>query len=163
MSHDAGSADGGPVRPAVALAFALVAFVALAIAGLGLASLVLDADVIAVPGLGQIPGVAGMLLAAAGFAGALWLGVRVPHPSFATAAVTPVCAYLGEVGGVAIGALISGADAAAAFAAAGGVATGWPGLVLAAAGSVAGWGGVALVRTRASRPRWPWERDDDAE
>jgi len=31
--------------------------------------------------------------------------------------------------------------------------------VLAAA-AVAGWAGVALRRTRASRPRWPWEGDE---
>lgn len=160
MSRDAGSTNGGPVPPPVALAFALVAFVALAIAGLGLASLALDADVIAVRGLGQIPGVVGMLLAAAGFAGALWFALRDARPSFAASAVTALCAYLGEVAGVAIGALASGADAAAAFAAAGGVATAWPGLVVAGAGLVAGWGGIALVRNRAGRPRWPWERDE---
>lgn len=159
MTRDAG-AGGGPVAPALALVFAVVGFVALAIAGLGLTSLILDADVIQTPGLGQIPGVIGMLLATGGFAAALWFGLRAPHPTFWTALGTALCAYLGEVVGVAVGALISGRDPAAGFAAAGGVAIGWPGVVLALAGLVAGWGGIALVRTRAGRPRWPWERDE---
>lgn len=153
--------EGGPVAPAVALAFAVVGFVALAIAGLGLTSLALDADVIAVPDLGQMPGVVGMILATAGCAAALWSGVRAQHPSFWTAPIAALCAYLGEVAGVGAGALVSGADAGAAFAAAGGVAIAWPGLVIAVAGLIAGWGGVALVRTRARRPRWPWENDED--
>ncbi|WP_238707036.1 hypothetical protein [Microbacterium lushaniae] len=160
MSRDAGS-RGGPVAPAVALAFAVVGFVALAIAGLGLTSLILDADVIPTPGLGQIAGAIGMLLATGGFAAALWFGLRAEHPTFWTALGTAVCAYLGEIVGVAFGAVISGSGPAAGFAAAGGVAIGWPGAVIAGAGLVAGWGGIALVRTRAGRPRWPWERDED--
>jgi len=160
MTRDAGSGSG-PVAPLVALAFAVVGFVALAIAALGLTSLTLDADVIAIRGLGQIPGIVGMLLATGGFAAALWPGLRAEHPSFATALLTALCAYLGEVVGVAVGALLSGSDAAAALAAAGGIAIGWPGLVMAGTGLVAGWAGIALVRTRARRPRWPWERDED--
>ncbi|MGP3535884.1 hypothetical protein ACTU3I_13880 [Microbacterium sp. RD1] len=147
--------------PGLALAFAVVGFLALAIAALGVSSLVLDSDVIAVPGLGQIPGVVGMLLATAAFTGALWAGLRSPQPSFWTALLTALAAYLGEVVGVVGGALLTGADAAAAWAAAGWVAVGWPGLMIAGAALVAGWGGIALVRTRASRPRWPWERDDE--
>jgi hypothetical protein len=161
MARETEPAHGGPVSPPVALAFSAVAFVALAIAGLGIASLLLDADVIAVRGLGWIPGVVGMLLAVAGFCVAVWTGVRAEHPSYWTAPVAALSAYLGEVAGVVLGALLSGAGAGAALAAAGAVAAGWPGAVVAGAALVAGWGGVALVRTRAGRPRWPWERDDD--
>jgi hypothetical protein len=149
--------EGGPVSPPVALAFAVVSFVALAIAGLGVGSLLLDADVIDAPGGSQWPGVVGMLLATGGFAAALWSGVRAPHPSFWTAALTALGAFLGEVVGVTLGAALAGLDPATAVAVAGGVAAGWPGLVIAGAGGVCGWGGVALVRTRARRPRWPWE------
>lgn len=148
------------MRPPVALAFAVIGFVALVILGLGMTSLALDADVIAVRGLGQVPGVIGMLAAAAGFAGSLWIGVRSPHPSFWTAPVAALAAYLGEALGVLAGAVATGADLAAAVAAAGGIAVGWAGLVIGVAGLVAAWGGVALVRTRASRPRWPWEHDE---
>jgi hypothetical protein len=155
--------ESGPVRPPVALAFALIGFVALAIFGLGMTSLALDADVIAVPGLGQVPGVIGMLSAAAAFALALWVGLRAPHPSFWTAPIAALAAALAEAFGVLVGAVATGADLAAAVAAAGGVAVGWVGVVIAGAALVAAWSGVALVRTRSSRPRWPWERDDPEE
>ena len=67
---DAGSA--GPVRPPVALAFATIGFIALTICGLGITSLVSGEDVIATPGLGQIPGAAGVVCATLAFAGGLW-------------------------------------------------------------------------------------------
>ncbi len=52
-------------------------------------------------------------------------------------------------------------DAARTAAAIGGFATSWFAVVLASAALVAGWVAVALVRTGADRPRWPWERDED--
>lgn len=152
---------GGAVPPRLAVVFATVGFFALAVAGLGLASLFLNADVIGVRGLGQVPGATGMLLAAAGFAGALLLGLRAPHPSFWVGPIAALAAWLGEAVGVVVGGLVTGADPAAVVAAAGGVAVGWPGAVIAAAALVAGWGGVALTRAHGGRPRWPWERDDE--
>ena len=153
--------EGQGVRPAVALAMALIGFFALAIFGLGMTSLALDADVIAVEGLGPVPGVAGMLLASASFAGSLWWGLRSGSPTFGIVPIVAIATGRGEGGGVLVGAVISGAGAATGLAAAGGVVVGWPGLVIAAAALIAAWAGVALTRTRASRPRWPWERDDD--
>ena len=153
--------EGQGVRPAVALAMALIGFFALAIFGLGMTSLALDADVIAVEGLGPVPGVAGMLLASASFAGSLWWGLRSGSPTFGIVPIVAIATWLGEGVGVLVGAVISGAGAATGLAAAGGVVVGWPGLVIAAAALIAAWAGVALTRTRASRPRWPWERDDD--
>ena len=47
------------VSPPVAVAFAVVGFFALLIAGFGLLSLLSDAEVIPVPGLGQLPGAIG--------------------------------------------------------------------------------------------------------
>ncbi|WP_375385796.1 hypothetical protein [uncultured Microbacterium sp.] len=157
----AGPDQGGPVRPPLALGYAVVGFVALAICGLGLASLILDQDVISVRGLGPIPGVLGMIVATAAFSGGLWPALRRPRPSFAGALVAGLAAFLGYLAGVWIGGLFAGVDPAAVTAAAGRVATSWFGLVLAVAGCVAGWGGIALVRTRAHRPRWPWEGNED--
>jgi hypothetical protein len=154
---DAG-ASAGPVRPAVALGLVVVGFYALSIFGLGMTALALDADVIAVRGLGQIPGVLGMLLAGAGFAGTLWSVLRSGHPSYAPALLTALAAWFGEVVGVFVGAVVTSGDLALAIAAAGGIAIAWPGLVIAAAALIAAWAGIALVRTHASRPRWPWER-----
>lgn len=144
------------VRPLVALALSTVGFVALLIAGLGMLSLLLDQDVIAVRGLGQVPGVVGTLLAVAAFAGALWTAIR-RRPTYLGALGCAAASFVAYVAGVWLGAAASGSDLAAAAAAAGGVAGSWFGVVVGGAALVAGWGGVALVRTRAERPRWPWE------
>ena len=155
------SPEGGPVRPLVALAFALIGFVALLVCGLGIASLVTDQSVISAPGFGQFPGILGSIAAAAAFAGVLWTALRRRHPSFWAALWTAAAAFLGYLVGVAIGALFQGADPALTAAAVGRLATTWFGAVVVGAALVAAWGGIALVRTRARRPRWPWEGDDE--
>lgn len=152
---------GGPVRPLTALAFATIGFLTLVIFGLGMLSLLLDEDVIAVPGLGQLPGILATALAVGAFAGVLWGALKTRHPSFWASALTALAPFAAYVGGVWIGAVATGADVAAATSAAGGVATSWSGAVIAAAGFIAGWAGIALVRTRARRPRWPWEQSSD--
>jgi hypothetical protein len=173
--------NGGQVRPLTALAFATMGFVALAIFGLGMTSLVTGQDVIATPGLGQTPGITGMVLATLAFAAGLWAaigggggGTAVPgsapadadaastrHPSFWGAAWTTVACFLAYIGGVWLAALVTGSDLAVATAVAGRLATSWFGLVIAGAAFVCAWSGIALVRTRAHRPRWPWEDEYD--
>ena len=179
-----GDSSAGPVRPVVALVFATVGFVALLIFGLGMLSLVLDADVVEAPGLGPIPGVVATVLATAGFAGALWATLRrtgplVPgsapdagaavaddrsrpsQPSYGAALWAGLACALGYLAGLLFGAVLSGGDPAVAAAASGRIATSGFGVVIAAAGAMAGWGGIALVRTRGERPRWPWEDEFD--
>lgn len=157
-AHDDGS---GPVRPVTALVFATAAFVALLIFGLGMTSLALSEDVIATPGLGQVPGIAATVLATLAFAGGLWAAVRRSPASFWGSAWTAAGAYLAYVGGMWLAAVGSGADLAVATAVAGRIATTWFGVAVAAAAFVSAWGGIALVRTRARRPRWPWEDEFD--
>jgi hypothetical protein len=150
------------VTPPVAAVFASVVFIALSIATLGVVSLVLDADVIPVRGLGAVPGVIGQLVALGSFAGVLLWGLRATPPTYLTAVPCAVAAYVGEVAGVVIGALLSGADPARGLAAAGSVALGFAGPVVAVAGLVAALFGVLLLRARTNGPRWSWEDDEDA-
>jgi hypothetical protein len=191
MADDgAGAASAGPVRPPIALAFATIGFVSLTIFGLGMTSLLAGEDVIAAPGLGQIPGIAGVVCATLAFAGGLWAsiaragspgdpaapgaeaaagvagasppaGAGTRHPSYWGAAWTTAAAFLAYVGGVWFGAVFTGADLGVATAVAGRLATSWFGLAVAAAAFVSAWSGIALVRTRAHRPRWPWEDEFD--
>ncbi|MCP2638036.1 hypothetical protein K0817_015895 [Microbacterium sp. HD4P20] len=202
---EAPQAEGGPVRPLTALAFATIGFVALAIFGLGMTSLATGEAVIDTPGLGQIPGATGFVLATLAFAGGLWAAIgragptdatappgaaprraappraappgaappgptgpgrsgpdgargAVPgHPSFWGAVWTAAACFVAYVGGVWIAALATGTDLAVATAVSGRLATSWFGLAVAAAAFVCAWSGIALVRTRARRPRWPWE------
>ncbi len=150
-----------PVRPVVALAFTAAAFVALVIAGLGVVSLATDQDVIATPGLGQLPGVLGIVLAAGALAVVVWIGVRARDSGFWNALWVAIECFLGYLLGVGIGVLVTGGDPAVAAGVAGRLATSWFGVIIAAAGLVASWSAIALVRTSARRPRWPWERDDE--
>ncbi|MFF7682059.1 hypothetical protein ACFZA2_04785 [Microbacterium sp. NPDC007973] len=150
------------VTPPVAVVFAAVAFIALSIGGLGVASLALDADVIPVRGLGSIPGVIGQVAALALFAGVLLWGLRADPPGYLTAVPCAIAAFVGEAAGIVVGAVVSGADPARGLAAAGSVVLGFPGPVVAAAGLLAGLLGVFLCRTRSEGPRWRWEDDEDA-
>ena len=147
----------GSVRPAVALAFATAGFVALFIFGLGMTSLLLDEDVIAVRGLGQVPGITGTIAATGAFALTLWIAIRRRHPSFYGAAVTMIATALAYPAGVWFGALLANAELGTAASAAGGVFLSWFEVVIAGAAFVCAWAGIALTRTSASRPRWPWE------
>lgn len=149
------------VRPALAIALAVVGFGALGICGLGVLSLVLDADVIAVPGLGALPGAAGFAAATLALTLTLAVGLRRPHPSYAVAAVAAVVVLLGYLLGLGAGAVVAGVEPIRALAAAGGFAVSWFALALVGAAAVSGWLAVALVRTRASAPRWHWEDEDD--
>lgn len=180
----------GPVRPPVALAFATMGFVALLIFGLGMTSLAMGEDVIASPGLGQAPGITGVVCATLAFAGGLWAaiarassrtdaaaptggaapaaagpgsiaGAGARHPSYWGAAWTTAATFLAYLGGVWFGAGFTGADLGVATAVVGRLATTWFGFVVAAAAFVSSWAGIALVRTRARRPRWPWEDEFD--
>jgi hypothetical protein len=144
----------------LALVFTGVAFVALVIAGLGVVSLLTDQDVIATEGLGPAPAAIGIVLTALVYAGALWAPLARSHPSYWNALWVALACYLAYLAGVGIGAALGGADPAVAAGVAGRIAIGWFGLVVAAAALASAWSAIALVRTRAGTPRWPWEGDE---
>lgn len=155
----------GP-RPAgvsaiLATAMTTIGFFALAVFGLGALTVATDADLIDVPGLGQAPGVVGMLVAIAVFAGILWMAVRIRHPRFRSVWAIAIATALAHLLAVGVTALVAAGHVIAALSAVGGLVTGGASLVVLAAAAIAGWAGVALRRTRAERPRWPWERDDE--
>lgn len=154
----AGEGRGG-VSPPVATAFAAVGFFALLIAGFGVLSLLTGAEVLPVSGLGQLPGVGGAMGAVIAFAAMTWLAVRAARPRYRGALSVAVASFLGYLVGILFGGVLSGTDAARLAAAIGGFATSWFAMVLASAALLSGGAAVALVRTSADRPRWPWERD----
>ncbi|MGZ0711787.1 hypothetical protein ACWPKO_25980 (plasmid) [Coraliomargarita sp. W4R53] len=160
MSSSRGG-QGGSIPPAAALALTTISFVALLIFGFGMTSLLLDEDVISVPGLGQIPGVVAVLASMGAFALTLWIGIRDVAPTYWRAVWTAVAAFVAYVVALWASAVLASSDVAVATSAASDWSTSWFGVVVLAAGAVCGWSGVALVRTRAARPEWPWEREDD--
>ncbi|WP_228479903.1 hypothetical protein [Microbacterium abyssi] len=137
-----------------------IGFFALAVFGLGALSVVTDADIISVPGLGQAPGIVGMIVAIAAYAGILWLAVRIGHPRFRSVWVIAIATALAHLLAVGVTALIVTGEFVTALAAMGDLITGGASVVVLVVAAIAGWAGVALRRTRASRPRWPWERDE---
>lgn len=153
----------GGVRPAVGAALASIGFAALVIAGFGVTSLLVDAEVIAVDGIGAWPGAAGVAAATVAVAVVLAVALRAPHPGYGAALLAAPAALLAHLIVFVGTALLTGVDGARALSAAAGFAVSWFALILAGAASAAVWAGVALVRTDASRPQWPWERGDEAD
>ncbi|MCR2819736.1 hypothetical protein NQ166_12955 [Microbacterium sp. zg.Y1090] len=149
------------VPPATAVALALVGYLALAIAGLGVTSLVTSRDVLEAPGAGPLPGVVAMAVSAGAIAVGLVVMLRSARPSYGAAFVSALLGFLGYLLGLVVGAVLGGVPSSALTAAIGSFVLSWFSVVLALAAAVAGWSAVALVRTRAERPRWPWESDED--
>ncbi len=149
------------VRPPVAAALATVGYFALLVAALGVASLLLEQEVIATEGLGNLPGVVAAGLSTLAVLGVLLLALRGPQPSYAVAVIVMVVALLAYLVGLWFGAVFAGESLALAASAAGAFVLSWFGAILAVVAFIAGWVGVALVRTRAERPHWPWESGDD--
>ncbi len=147
----------------VALAAAFILFAALAILALGVLTFVTGREIIAVPGLGQAPGVWGMLAALAAFAGTLWTTLRPLRPSYGQVGITALATPLAHLFVVWLIVLASDAGLVAATTVAGNLVRGGASVVLLLVAGVAAWSGVALRRTRARSPHWPWEREDDDE
>lgn len=143
------------------MVLATIGFFALTVFGLGALSVATDTDIIAVPGLGQAPGVVGMLAAVVVFALMLWSTLRRGDPSFVATIAIALLAALAHLVAVWITVVIGSSDFVIATAVAGDLVRGGASAVLVVAGLIAAWGGIALRRTRAEHPRWPWERDED--
>ncbi len=137
-----------------------IGFFAIAVFGLGALSIVTDAEIIEVPEAGQAPGIVGMVIAVAVFAAILYLAVRITHPKFRSVWTISIATAFAHLLAAGIGAVAVTGDFVNALAVMGELITGGASLVILLTAAIAGWAGVALRRTRAKRPRWPWERDD---
>lgn len=144
----------------VLVAFASIGYLALLVAGLGVASAIIDDDVISTPGVSLVAAYVAAGVAIVAFALLLAGPASRERPSYWAAASTA----LGSAG------LYTLALAAAVFVSSGDLSTtgsvlrevlvGWVVPVVLGAALVAAWAGIALRRTAASRPRWPWEDDE---
>ncbi len=153
--------ERGPVSPPLAVALTTVGFFALVIAAFGVTSLLADAEVVSVPGLGSLPGAVAVIVAGVSFAVLTTLATRVARPTYRSTIACIVSVFVAYVAGLWLGALVTGAGLARAGAAVGGFVTSPFFPVLVVVTFVCAWTAVALVRTRARRPRWRWERDED--
>jgi uncharacterized membrane protein len=139
---------------------ATVLFFGLAILGLGMLSYFTDSDILSVPDLGQYPGVVGMVLAIVVFVAILVPSLRPRRPTYPASVLVGVATALAHLAGVWLTALVAGAGIAPATAAVMQLVVGGSTLVIGLAALVAAWVGIALRRTRAHRPSWPWEDEE---
>ncbi|WP_143738259.1 hypothetical protein [Microbacterium esteraromaticum] len=155
----------GPAPEGVSAVLALVigfaSFAALAILGLGMLTFFADIDIIAVPGLDIWPGIVGMVIAIAVFSGMLWPVLVRERPHFPSVILVAIITVIAHVATVWVSALLSGATAVQASDAAAQLVTRGSSAVVLAAALVAAWIAVALRRTQANPPRWPWERNEE--
>lgn len=149
------------VSAILATAMTTAVLLALAVLGLGMLSFWTDADIIAVPGLGQAPGVVGMIAALVVYAVLALLALRIARPRYRAVWTIAFAVALVHLVVVGCGALFAAGDPVAALAVTGGLITGGASLVVLIAAAAASWIGVALRRTAVRKPQWPWERDDD--
>lgn len=145
----------------MAVVLATISFFALAVFGLGALSVATDTDIISTPDLGQAPGVVGMLAAVVAFAVLLGVTLRTRRPSFVSTITIALVTVLAHLAVVWFAVLLGTSDVVIGTAVAGDLVRGGVSAVLLVAALIAAWGGIALRRTRAEHPRWPWERDED--
>lgn len=150
------------MRPAVAVALTLAGFFALIVAAFGMVSLLADVEVVPVAGVGQAPGIVGVAVACAIYAAGTALVLRPGNPAFTGALFIAVAVWFCYSLGAGIVGALASEDAAVGLSLMARLLTGWQGAVVALAAAVAAWCAIALVRTHAGRPRWPWEGPDEA-
>jgi len=139
---------------------ATISYFALVVFGLGALSVATDTDIIAVPDLGQGPGVIGMVVAVLLFALMLWSTLRRSRPSYVATIAIALLAALGHLVAVWL-VVLTGPGIVIATAVVGDLVRGGASAILVVAGLIAAWGGIALRRTRAEHPRWPWENEGE--
>ena len=162
MSGPAGtSPTNGGVSPALAAFLSVGGFGALSICGFGFLSLLTGSDVVPSERIGHLPGPVGFAVAVAALSLVLLDGLRRPRPSYVLAVPAALAVFAAYPAGLAVASVLGGVDPVFAATAAAQFAGSWYAVVLAAAAAAAGWVAVALVRTRARRPEWPWEHDDE--
>ncbi|WP_309066771.1 hypothetical protein [Microbacterium sp.] len=154
-----GQTPSGVSAP-LALVIGVVCFLALAILGLGMLSYFANVDIISVEGIGLWPGILGMAVAIAVLAGMLWSQVRRGHPAFPPVLLTALLTALTHLAAVWVFAAGAAGIVHASAAVSQLVVRGSSVVVLLAA-AVAAWIAVALRRTRARPPHWPWESEND--
>ncbi|WP_029150160.1 hypothetical protein [Microbacterium indicum] len=146
-----------PRAPLAVAALATVGYLALLVAGLGFASLWTGSEVIAMPGI-DIPTAfvaAGAALVAFGLL--LWAALDRWRPSYGS--VAGVALASGAVHALVLGVavLVDTGDLGSVIGVLEHVLIGWVSPVVVLAAAVAAWAAVAIRRTGANPPRWPWE------
>lgn len=141
------------------VAFTSVGYFALLVAGLGVGSMAADADVITTQGLSVIAAYIAAAAAIGGFALFLIGPASRDRPSYWHAASTAVGSAAVHVLTLGIVALVETGDLGVVGGVVSEVLLGWVSPVVFGTAAVAAWAAIALRRTKADRPQWPWEHE----
>ena len=142
------------------IAFASVGYLALLVAGLGIASVIADDDVISTPEVSLVAAYTAAGLAIVGFALLLLAPLSHARPSYWSAVSTGVGSAGLYVIALGIGVLLSSGELSLVAAVLREVLLGWVVPVVLGSALIAAWAAIAMRRTAASRPRWPWEDEE---
>lgn len=143
------------------VSFASIGYLALLVAGLGIASAIVDDDIISTPGTSLIAAYAAAGVAIAAFALLLAGPVSRAKPGYWSAVSTAIGSAGVYVIALAVAVFVSSADLSLVGSVLREVLVGWVVPVVLGSAFVAAWAGIALRRTNASQPRWPWEDEDE--
>lgn len=146
------------MSPGALTAFATVAYGALLICVTGFVALLADADVVSVAGVGPVPGALAVLVSVLAFAGSAYRALRVDRPVYPSAAVVGAVAAGAHLIGLWVLAALFGSGLGTAAAAAAGALLSWTTPTFFLVAAACAWAAVAMRRTRAHPPQWPWER-----
>lgn len=149
------------VSASLSLVIGFVSFAALCILGLGMLSFFADIDILAVPGLDWWPGIVGMLGAIGAFSWMLWPTLSRGRASFLAVPSVALVTAVAHLVLVWLSALLSGASTGSALQAVVQLISRGSSAVLLGAALIAAWIAIALRRTKAAAPHWPWERTDE--
>jgi len=144
----------------LALVIGFVGFATLSILGLGMLSYFADIDILSIPGLDWWPAIVAMIFAILAFCWMLWPALRRDPPSFLAVPAAALVTAVAHLIALALAALLSGVGTAAAIAAVSQLIMRGSSLVVLLAAAVGAWVAIALRRTRAHAPQWPWEERD---
>lgn len=146
--------------PAPALvAFASVGYLALLVAGLGFGSLLIDDDVITTAGVSLIAAYVAAGISILAFAAFLLGPARRERPSYWFAGSTAIGTAAVHALMLGITALLSTGDLGIVGGVLSEILVGWVSPLILGAALIASWAALAVRRTAAGRPRWPWEDD----
>ena len=159
--------DGDPrgieptgVSAFLALVIGFVGFATLSILGLGMLSYFRDIDILSVRGLDWWPAIVAMILAIVAFCWMLWPTLVRTRASFLAVPAVALVTAVAHLVALWLAALLSGVGTASALSAVSQLVTRGSSLVVLLAAAVGAWVSIALRRTRAGAPHWPWESDD---
>lgn len=150
-------ASSAQVPTPALVSFASVTYLALVVAGLGFGSLIIDDDVITTTGVSLIAAYVAAGISILAFAGFLVGPARRERPSYWFAGSTAIGTAAIHALTLGLAALFSTGDLGIVGGVLSETLTGWVAPMILVAALISSWAALAVRRTAAGRPRWPWE------